>query len=415
MPPQGQGWPPPEYSGGEPSGYGAGYPPPGYPPPGYPPQPPPGYGPPPPGYAPPAGSAPPPGYGPPPGYTPPGYTLPGYGPPPGYGAAAGYPPPQLELKPGVIPLRPLTLSDIFNGAVGYVRTNPKATLGLTTIVVLISQIIALAVQLGPMRTVAEMDPEDAGFGTAFAAAIWSELPGTIVTLLASTVLTGMLTVVIGRAIFGTSITIGEAWQRIRGRLLPLLGVTLVLLGVVLAALAALVLITTMFIAAAGPVGGVVIGIPLALAAIAGGLWFAVMTLFAPATVVLEHQPVMASISRSFALVRGSFWRILGIWLLTALITYIIAFAVGIPFAIAGLLMGGLTSTSGSSFIGAMILASIGGIIGQIITTPFTAGVTVLLYTDRRIRAEAFDLALKTGATANPADPGSTDHLWLVRR
>ncbi|OBF12293.1 glycerophosphoryl diester phosphodiesterase membrane domain-containing protein, partial [Mycobacterium sp. ACS4331] len=358
----------------------------------------------------PPGYPPPPGYGPPQGYAP----LPGYG-PPGYGVPPGYPPPQLELKPGVIPLRPLTLSDIFNGAVGYVRTNPKATLGLTTVVVLISQVIALAVQLGPMRTVAEMDPEDTGFGTAFAASLWSELPGAIVTLLASTVLTGMLTVVIGRAIFGTTITIGEAWQRIQGRLLPLLGVTLVLLGVVLAALAALVLITTMFVAAAGPVGGVVIGIPLGLAAVAGGLWFAVMTLFAPATVVLEHQPVMASISRSFALVRGSFWRILGIWLLTALITSIIAFAVGIPFGIAGLLTGGLTSDSGPSFITAMILASIGGIIGQIITTPFTAGVTVLLYTDRRIRAEAFDLALKTGATANPAAPGSTDHLWLVRR
>ena len=40
------------------------------------------------------------------------------------------------LKPGVIPLRPLSLSDIFNGAFAYIRTNPKATLGLTTIVVI---------------------------------------------------------------------------------------------------------------------------------------------------------------------------------------------------------------------------------------------------------------------------------------
>nr|WP_246244807.1 hypothetical protein [Mycolicibacterium murale] len=47
-----------------------------------------------------------------------------------------------------------------------------------------------------------------------------------------------------------------------------------------------------------------------------------------------------------------------------------------------------------------------------ITAPFTAGVVVLLYTDRRMRA---DLVLRTGAAAGPADTRSTDSLWLVRR
>ena len=94
---------------------------------------------------------PPPGYQPAtrrpaiPAYPPPGYPgyPPGY-PPPGYAAA----PP--ALKPGVIPLRPLTLTDIFNGAFAYIRANPKATLGLTTVVVVIAQIIALILQIGPL-------------------------------------------------------------------------------------------------------------------------------------------------------------------------------------------------------------------------------------------------------------------------
>src|ERR1700682_1255046 len=83
--------------------------------------------------------APPPGYPPPvypppvyQGYPPPGYPPPGY-PPPGY----PHPPVPPALKPGVIPLRPLTLSDIFNGAVAYIRANPQATLGLNTIVVVV--------------------------------------------------------------------------------------------------------------------------------------------------------------------------------------------------------------------------------------------------------------------------------------
>ena len=63
---------------------------------------------------------------------------------------------------------------------------------------------------------------------------------------------------------------------------------------------------------------------------------------------------------------------------------------------------------------ALVLVAVGGAIGQIITAPFSAGVVVLLYTDRRIRAEAFDLVLQTGAargTGCHAD--STDHLWLT--
>lgn len=69
-----------------------------------------------------------------------------YGPPLGYG-----PPVALgAVKPGIIPLRPLTLSDIFNGAVGYIRANPKATLGLTAMVVVTLQIISLVALFGPM-------------------------------------------------------------------------------------------------------------------------------------------------------------------------------------------------------------------------------------------------------------------------
>jgi hypothetical protein len=39
---------------------------------------------------------------------------------------------------------------------------------------------------------------------------------------------------------------------------------------------------------------------------------------------------------------------------------------------------------------------------------------VLLYTDRRMRAEAFDLVLQTGAAGGPAAAASTDNLWLTR-
>jgi hypothetical protein len=98
-----------------------------------------------------------------------------------------------------------------------------------------------------------------------------------------------------------------------------------------------------------------------------------------------------------------------------IVAYLITMAVTAPFSIVGevLLM---TSESTTRLVIALVLIGIGGAIGQIITAPFSAGVVVLLYTDRRMRAEAFDLVLQTGATAPtdaPAD--STDHLWLTAR
>ena len=395
-PPQ-AAYPPQAYAGPVGAPY---YPPPNYAAPGYPR----------PNYA-------PPGY-PPPGYGPPGHPPPGY---PGY-APFGYAGPPV-LKPGIIPLRPLTLSDIFNGAVAYVRTNPKATLGITAIVVIVSQVLALILQLVPLATLGALDPSmfdttssaaesDISDGAAIAL-FTSTLVGAITTGTAALVLSGILTVVIGRAVFGATITPGEAWRRFRCRLLPLFGVTLIqLFG------AALLFSLPFGIGIGlglllGGVAGFVIGALLFVTIFVLVVYLGTSLMFAPTLVVLERMPVFAAMTRSFALVKNDFWRLLGIWLLAMLIASLVAGAVGFPFSLAGQLMLSLGETV-TMVVLAFVLIAIGGAIGQIITAPFSAGVVVLLYTDRRIRAEAFDLVLQTGLPGPIADAGtsSTDDLWL---
>jgi len=404
-PPRYQADPPPAYQGYPPPG--GGYPPPGYGPPGYPP--PGGYGP-PPGYRPPGGY-PPPGYAPP-GYPPPGYPPPGYG-PPGYG-----PPVAPALKPGVIPLRPLSLSDIFNGAVAYIRANPKATLGLTTVVVVVAQLLALILSVGPLAFTGELQPslsgEEVSPGVVLGSSA-SSLAGAGATWLSSILLSGMLTVVVGRAVFGTSITISEAWQRLRPRLWALIGFTVLEVVGAVVLVAVVVLIISGVAVAAGGVAAAVAGVPLVLALIVGLVYLGVMLSFAPSVIVLERLQIIPAISRSFKLVRNDFWRVLGIRLLGGIVAAVIAGAVTVPFSFGGQIL----LVSGSSTLTALIalvLLSIGSAIGQIITAPFSAGVVVLLYTDRRIRAEAFDLVLQTGAAFGPGAPAdSTDHLWLTQQ
>ncbi len=379
-------------------GYGpAGPPPPGAVPTGYPP----------PGYP----GGPPAGYGPPPYWQPPGYG-------PGYGAP-GYPPPYgppPALKPGVVPLRPLTLSDIFNGAVAYIRANPKATLGLTTIVVVAAQIVALLLSLWPFTFTGQLaDSLDGDDASTEVMVSWlaSGLAVAITTALSSTLLSGLLTVVIGRSVFGAGITIGEAWRRLRPRFWALIGFTLLKgLGVVLwFGICALIVVLAVAVVD-GPLA-FLLGAPLVLLWIAVLIYLGVMLTFTPSILVLERRDILTAIKRSFRLIKGDFWRVFGIGILATIVTQFVAGAVSVPFTLGGQIALTASDPTVSTII-SLVLLSVGGAIGQIITGPFSAGVVVLQYTDRRIRAEAFDLVLQTGAAAGPSAPtDSTDDLWLT--
>ncbi|QLL10505.1 hypothetical protein [Mycobacterium vicinigordonae] len=402
LPPASPGEPPPAY--GPLPAYATplpryGPPPPGYqtPPPGYQ-VPPPGYGAPPPGY-----QVPPPGYGaPPPGYGPP--LAPGYGPPLAPGAA----------KPGIIPLRPLTLSDIFNGAVSYIRANPMATLGLTAAVVVVVQVISLLATIGPITAISRFDSSQSNARAgAMGAYLASLAGGALVAWLGGILVSGMLTVVVGRAVFGSPITIGEAWAKVRGRLLALLGLAL-LEATGLAVIVGLAVVILVGVAVAANAGiAVLVGFPVLLLMLVLLAYAYTVLIFAPVLIVLERMPVFDAITRSFALVRNGFWRVLGIRLLASLVVAVVGGALSAPFSIVGEIVTIGNANLTALLIGAT-LTTIGNAISQIVTEPFLAGVVVLLYTDRRIRAEAFDLVLQTGAAGGPAALASTDNLWLTR-
>ncbi|AFM19500.1 hypothetical protein Mycch_4805 [Mycolicibacterium chubuense NBB4] len=387
-------------------GYGpAGSPPPGAPPTGYPPPGPPGF--PPPGYGPPPYGA----YGPPPGYAGPGY------------GSAGYFAPPPVIRPGVVPLRPLTLSDMFNGAIAYMRVNPKATLGLTTIVVVAAQLFGLALSLWPLAFAGQLAGSlegDANNGASLVlqngsglASLASSFAATVATTLSTILLSGLLTVVVGRAVFGAGIGIGEAWRRLKPRLWALIGFTLAEGIGALVLIAIPVVIIAVVAVAANGWAAFFFAIPLVLALIAALAYLGTMLAFAPAIIVLERGRIGYAVRRSFSLIKGDFWRVFGIRVLAVVVAQIVAAAVAIPFSFGGQFLLTAAASTGTAMI-AMVLIAVGGAIGQIITGPFSAGVVVLQYTDRRIRAEAFDLVLQTGATTGwAAPPNSTDDLWLT--
>jgi hypothetical protein len=319
--------------------------------------------------------------------------------------------PPAGVKPGVIPLRPLILTDVFNAALIYARRNPKTVLGLAAIVVVIAQIFVLLItEVLPMF--AQFD-EDSAAGTV---TLWVEaLAAWAVNSLANVLLSGMLTVVVGRAVFGASITTRETWTMIRGRFPALIGFT-VLQGVVVALLVGLPYSLILATSTTMPPVAVLIGFPLLFLGLLAVVYLWTMVTFTPAIIVLEHMGIFASVKRSFALVRRSFWRIFGITLLATLVAQILAFALAWPFRIGGEVLQILADTS-IGRLGSVALSTTGLSLGEVFILPFLAGVVVLLYTDRRMRAEAFDLVLQTGVRrADESDHAdSTDYLWQIRQ
>jgi hypothetical protein len=101
-----------------------------------------------------------------------------------------------------------------------------------------------------------------------------------------------------------------------------------------------------------------------------GIIFAIfLTVVIPA-LLFESKRGTEAISRSWNLVRGHFWHVLGVVIVTGIIT--------------GLVSGIFTAIGGSNWFFSWIMDSI----GRIITVPFSALVTVILYLDLRARSEA---------------------------
>jgi hypothetical protein len=285
---------------------------------------------------------------------------------------------QQPAKPGVIPLRPMAVGEILDGAFTTIRRYPKATLGLSAIVAsfgaVIQFVLALAVRNSETGDVFDPGP------------LLALLAGLVISGLASLVLTGMLTVVVGEAVLGRPIDLGEVWRRVRPRIGSLIG-------------AAILVFLTVLLGA--------------IALILPGIYLAVGLAFTTPALILEGQSVTTAMGRSRELVKGDWWRVFGILILASIIASIVGGVISLPFVAA--------SGGGNAFrLGvepvhlstlALAVQAIGQIVSKTVTAPISAGVTVLLYIDRRMRREGLDVALARAATpasplpASPMPPG----------
>ena len=411
-------------------GYGPGSPAPGQAPPGQPGTEPPGTEPPGTGQSG-TGQPDPPGW---PGWSQPGYAQPGPG-QPGYQQRApgppgyGQPPPgqwprfsEAAPKPGVIPLRPLGLGEILDGAFASIRRNPKAVLGLAAVVMTIAAVISATITRTLLNLGGLNLPSP---GQQLTAAQATHLVGRIVavvvpafgltlllTFIVQAILAGLLAPIIARGVSGQQISAADAWRATRPRLPSLLLATLLVLLAGLGPLLILGLIVGIAFLAGAPAAVYAVLALLGLVALVLTIWFSTMLSLVTPVVVLENESPGRALARSWRLVTKSFWRVFGITLLAGIIVAIAGGILQLPFTFLG-------AVSGSGIVATVVLV-IGAIAAGTVTRPITAGVTVLLYVDMRMRKEGLDLALRTASgtgqpgTGQPGGPSRDDFASVWR-
>ena len=381
--------------------------------PGYPPNAPGG---------PPGGGA---GYGPYPG-APGGPGGPGGPGAPGNPGAAGYPgyggyASVLAPKPSIIPLRPLSIGEILGGAFESLRANPKAMFVPSLVVMSIVGLLSAAgfafflsrLNLPGLTTSPDQFSED----DLDLDKLWSSLVGlfvqagltSVLTVFATSILTGLLIVTVSRTILGRKASLSDVWQRTKPRVGALIGQTIMIQIIVSVVTLAFLAIAAVIIW--GILGGFIangvdedsvgtvlltILLILVLALVLGLAVFALTCKLslAPAALILENIGVFEGISRSWALTRGYFWRVVGIRLLSIIIIGVASQAAS--FALSSI-TNGIMLAAPNTMIAIMTISILVNSLIQAAIMPFDASVVALMYTDLRMRSEGLDVELRRAA------------------
>jgi hypothetical protein len=313
----------------------------------------------------------------------------------------------------------MTLGDLLNGAFSLIRHNPKTFVGVSIIVMAVASIVSSIGFGGYMSDYGRFmeqvlaDPEAVSADDPFPFSTWSIAAlygGSLISYAGTIVLTGLLTCAIGMAVLGRKLSPSEAWAAAKPRLgavagLALLqlaislGLSVVVFGLVGVGLFAGFLLLETGAEAAGIVVMVLTGIVGAVGGLVLFVWISVRIYFAMPIVVLERLSPTRALARSWRLTRGSWWRVLGILILTLLLVGLVSNLLTTPFTLLSVVPSFLFPGEPWVPVAAGALIYVGTVLISSFTTPFTVGVSTLLYIDLRMRREGLDLKLHTAAQA----------------
>lgn len=308
-------------------------------------------------------------------------------------------------------LQPLSLGDVIDGTFRLARAHWRAfAIGLGVIVVPLSLLtgFVLAQMFGSAPGLLEslQDPElaqsvanDQDIERLTSVVAASGLAG-VAGFLLSPLIYGIAVFIAARAYRTGSVDPMNGVRAAGRRYLPLLGAT-ILLGVVpllFFVLPAAVLV----LGAASGVDALLVagGIGLLVAVVLVIIALVRLTVTVPALMLEEVGPINA-LRRSNTLVKGRTGFVLGTMVVVYIISAIVQLVIAVPFQ----LLGGVFEGVLGAAAGAITLTA-GNIVSSILGNTLLGAAIVLIYFDRRVRAEGYDLTELADELGDPPD-----HAW----
>lgn len=320
--------------------------------------------------------------------------------------AAGWTPPP---RPGLIPLRPLDFGALFGATFLVLRRNPRPTFGAALLINALVMITSFGLMLGVVfwgvdrTTRASIESASAIEAGMIGLVIVAGLVAVGLSIVAQALLQGVIVLEVARATLGEKLTLRQLLAAGRGRWGALIGWTGILTGALVVVLGVFITVITVLIAVGGPAGaaiGILLAIGGGLAMAVGTIWLSVKLSVVPCAIMLDRLPLSAAVRRGWALVGGSFWRVLGILLLVTVIVQTASSIVTTPFSLLSGLAPVLVNPASdpATMIGVLVLSNVlviavsvvVGAIGSVLVSAATA----LLYLDLRMRKEGLDLELQ---------------------
>jgi hypothetical protein len=297
---------------------------------------------------------------------------------------------------GPLPLHPMTLPDILDGAFKLLRANARTVFTITAVFVVPIQVLSAFLQRdlfgGQSITDFVSDPSTTNGSASSGTDAVATLVAVAATVLVLPFVAGAVSRVVAASYLGETVEAGAA-LRSAGRRWWSLVVSWVLVHL----FEGLVWIAVVVLAVALAVGGaegwpVLIGI--GLLALAGIPWAVVAMAWcvavAPA-IVVEDLGAFAGLRRSIRLLRPRTWSTVAVALVGGFLATILGQVLGVVPQTIGLAIGGDR--------GGWVLLAVGGVLTSIVTTPLVAIIATLVYFDGRIRHEGFDLEVMAAEMA----------------
>jgi hypothetical protein len=264
-----------------------------------------------------------------------------------------------------VPLRPMTPTDIIDGALASVKIDPRTVLTVVGVFVVPLQLASAWASRHQFDsdTFTQIFQERGSVGPSTSGASTVSLLVSLVSYFALPFAMGAVATLLSAWYVGARPTAGDALRSVGRRWWQ-------------------VILAWTFVSVCTGIGLVLLVMP--------GLILLTMFSVAVPAITVEGLGPIAGMKRSWALVRRRLWPTMGVLLLVLLVN-----------ALLGAALGALSSAVLVVSWGWIVSAAV-GVISGVVTRAFVAFATVLLYLDLRIRTEGLDIEIEAGALFDSA-------------